>query len=209
MSNIEHLIENAIIAVEKDKTFEDFNSAERNKAMLRKVCACADEIWEIAQYMVYYKCMFCDWKQKMVFSKCMFCDKMQVEEKWENQTVSEWKEIEDRIQKEDNMNRVLFLDEKGPGGGYHDYIVRNARTGIFLKDIHFQKGPRKDPRSSIGVLDTDLLEIVRHRLNAFCEGDMKDDNTYKAMLCVEGALGFLARRTEDRKKRGVLGTMEK
>ena len=195
MSNIEHLIENAIIAVEEDKTFEDFNSAERNKMMLRMVCACADEIWEIAQYVVYSKCMFCDWKPKM--------------EEGENSVVSEWKEIESRIQKEDNMNRVLFLDEKGPGGGYHDYIVFNARTGIFLKDIHFQKGPRQEPKSSIGVLDTDLLEIFRHRLNAFCEGDMKDDNTYKAMLCVEGALGFLARRTEDRKKRGVLGTMEK
>lgn len=195
MSNIEHLIENAIIAVEKDKTFEDFNSAERNKAMLRKVCACADEIWEIAQYMVYYK--------------CMFCDKKQAKEKGENQTASEWKKITDRIQKEDNMNDIEFLDEKGPGGGYHDYIIRSARTGIFLKDIHFQKGPRQESRSSSGVLDTDLLEIVRHRLNAFCEGDMKDDNTYKAMLCVEGALGFLARRAEDRKKRGVLGTMEK
>ena len=195
MSNIEHLIENAIIAVEEGKSFEDFNSAEHNKKMLRRVCACADEIWEIAQYVVY--------------SKCMFCDNKQAEEKGENKTLSEWKEIEDRIQKEDNMNSVQFLDEKGPGGGYHDYIVRNARTGILLKGIHFQKGQRKDPRSSSGVLDTDLLEIVRHRLNAFCEGDMKDDNTYKAMLCVEGALGFLARRTEDRKKRGVLGTMEK
>lgn len=195
MSNIEHLIENAIIAVEKDKTFEDFNSAERNKAMLRKVCACADEIWEIAQYVVYSKCMFCDWKPKM--------------EEGENSVVSEWKEIEGRIQKEDNMNTVKFVDKKGPGGGYHEYIVFNARTYEPLCEIYFQKGPRNDPKSQSGVLDTDLLEIVRHRLNAFCEGDMKDDNTYKAMLCVEGALGFLARRTEDRKKRGVLGTMER
>lgn len=195
LSNIEHLIENAIIAVEKGEVFEKFNIDERNKRMLKTVCACADEIWEMAQYVVYSKCMFCDWKQ--------------AEQKEENQTVSEWKEIVNRIQKEDNMNSVRFRDEKGPGGGYHDYIVCNARTGIFLKDIHFQKGPRKDPGSSSGVLDTDLLEIVRHRLNAFCEGDMKDDNTYKAMLCVEGALGFLARRTRDRKERGVLGTMER
>ncbi len=117
-------------------------------------------------------------------------------------------EITDRIQKEDNLNKVFFLDEKGPGGGYHKYLVLNGRTGTVLADLTFQNGPRLAYDSVQGILDNDLLEIVRHRLAAFCEGDMKDDNTYKAMLCVEGALGFLARRTEERKKRGVLGTME-
>lgn len=121
----------------------------------------------------------------------------------------EYKEIEDRIQQEDNMNRVFHLDEKGPGGGYHRYLVENGRTGHLLADIVFQKGPRKDPKSIQGVLDTDLLEIVRHRMKAFCEGDMADENTKNALYCIEGALGFLRRRTEDRKKRGVLGTMEK
>lgn len=120
-----------------------------------------------------------------------------------------WEEITNRIQQDDNLNTVLFLDIQGPGGGYHDYEVSNARTGKLLSFIEFQEGPRNDPESVQGVTDPDLLEIVRHRLNAFCNGPMKDDNTYKAMLCVEGALGFLARRTEDRKKRGVLGTMEK
>ena len=123
--------------------------------------------------------------------------------------ILEWPEITARIQKEDNMNAIHFLDRKGPGGGYHAYDIRNARTGKILGYIEFQNGPRNDPESVQGVLDTDLLEIVRHRFNAFCNGPMKDDNTYKAMLCVEGALGFLARRTEDRKKRGVLGTMER
>ena len=121
----------------------------------------------------------------------------------------EFTEITDRIQKEDNLNKVFFLDEKGPGGGYHKYLVLNGRTGTVLADLTFQNGPRLAYDSVQGILDNDLLEIVRHRLAAFCEGDMKDENTYKAMLCVEGALGFLARRTEERKKRGVLGTMER
>lgn len=194
MSNIEHLIENAIIAVEKGEVFEKFNIDERNKRMLKTVCACADEIWEMAQYVVYTKCMFCDWKP--------------AKEKECNMDYTALCPIRNRIQKEDNMNTVKFVNEKGPGGGYHEYIVSNARTNEPLCEICFQKGPRKAANSQSGVLDNDLLEIVRHRLNAFCEGDMKDDNTYKAMLCVEGALGFLARRTKDRKERGVLGTME-
>lgn len=120
-----------------------------------------------------------------------------------------YKEIEDRIQQEDNLNKVCFLDEKGPGGAYHKYIILNGRTEYFLGSIMFQIGPRNDPKSIQGVLDTDLLEIVRHRMKAFCEGDMADENTKNALYCIEGALGFLRRRTEDRKKRGVLGTMEK
>lgn len=118
-------------------------------------------------------------------------------------------EITDRIQKEDNLNRVYFLDEVGPGDGYHEYMVLNGRTGDVLQTINFQKGPRLEERSSAGVLDTDLLEIVRHRLNAFADGSLGDDDTRKAAMCVEGALGFLNRRKEDRKKRGVLGTSKR
>lgn len=120
-----------------------------------------------------------------------------------------YEEITNRIQQEDNMNRVFYLDEKGPGGGYHRYLVENGRTGYLLADIVFQKGPRKDPESIQGVLDTDLLEIVRHRLTAFLEGDMPTILTKDALYCVESALELLNARTMGRKKRGVLGTMEK
>lgn len=120
-----------------------------------------------------------------------------------------YEEITNRIQQEDNMNRVFYLDEKGPGGGYHRYLVENGRTGYLLADIVFQKGPRMDPKSVQGVLDTDLLEIVRHRLTAFLEGDMSTILTKDALYCVESALELLNARTMGRKKRGVLGTMEK
>lgn len=120
-----------------------------------------------------------------------------------------YEEITNRIQQEDNMNRVFYLDEKGPGGGYHRYLVENGRTGYLLADIVFQKGPRMDPKSVQGVLDTDLLEIVRHRLTAFLEGDMPTILTKDALYCVESALELLNARTMGRKKRGVLGTMEK
>lgn len=122
---------------------------------------------------------------------------------------SEYTEITDRVQKEDNMNKVYFIDEKGPGGGYHDYMIVNGRTGFLLADITFQKGPRKDEKSVQGVLDTDLLEIVRHRLRAFCDGEMADERTKAALCYVVYALDALKERTENRKRRGVLGTMEK
>ena len=118
-------------------------------------------------------------------------------------------EITDRIEETCNMNKVYFIDEKGPGGGYHDYMVLNGRTGFLLADVVFQKGPRKDENSVQGVLDTDLLEIVRHRMRAFCEGEMADQYTEEALCFVEYALEALKKRTEDRKRRGVLGTMER
>lgn len=53
MSNIEHLIENAIVAIEEHKEYEDWKSAWQQKAMLKEVMSDAWEIWQMAQYCVY------------------------------------------------------------------------------------------------------------------------------------------------------------
>ena len=53
MSNIEHLIENAITAIEENKTYEDWRTDWRQEAMLKDVMSDAWEIWEMAQYCVY------------------------------------------------------------------------------------------------------------------------------------------------------------
>lgn len=53
MSNIEHLIENAIVAIEENKEYEDWKSAWQQKAMLKEVMSDAWEIWQMAQYCVY------------------------------------------------------------------------------------------------------------------------------------------------------------
>lgn len=115
----------------------------------------------------------------------------------------------DTIQKRENLNEVYTVDNKGPGGGHHEYLITQKDKGPVLLVVNFQKGPRNDPNSRHGVLDCDLLEIVRDRLKAFVRGNMPDKNTEKALLCVEDALTFLNRRVEDRIERGVLGTMEK
>ena len=53
MSNIEHLLENAISEIEHGKGIEDFVSRWYNTQMLNSVNATADEIWQMAQYVVF------------------------------------------------------------------------------------------------------------------------------------------------------------
>ena len=118
-------------------------------------------------------------------------------------------EITNRIQSDGNMNRVYYYTEKGPGGAYHEYMIVNGRTDDLLADILFQKGPRNEVGSVQGILDVDLLEIVRHRFKKFVNGDMADANTESALNAVELALMYLERRYKDRKERGVLGKMER
>lgn len=72
-----------------------------------------------------------------------------------------------------------------------------------------QCGARKDPDAVSGVIDSDLLEIVRDRLSAFQQGPYPSYETAQALYHVEGALMWLNRRVEDRATRGVLGTETK
>lgn len=113
------------------------------------------------------------------------------------------------IQTRENLNEVHRVGEQGPGGAYHEYMVVAADGQHILEHIQFQKGPRKAESSTPGVLDCDLLEIVRDRLIAFCAGPMPNEETERALGHVEAALHHLNKRVEDRIVRGVLGTMEK
>ena len=114
------------------------------------------------------------------------------------------------IQKRENLNEVYRYGVPGPGGAYHDYeIVAPNDPEVALTCIEFQKGPRKDPNARHGVLDTDLLEIVRDRLKAFQSGPYACRENEMALYGVETALMWMNRRVEDRIERNVLGTMEK
>lgn len=118
------------------------------------------------------------------------------------------------IQKRENLNEVYSVNEAGPGGAFHDYIVVDAEKSPdgFQEArlaILFQKGPRKDPNARHGVLDTDLLEIVRDRLKAFQEGPFACRENACALTHIEEALMWMNKRVEDRIERNVLGTMEK
>lgn len=121
------------------------------------------------------------------------------------------------IQKRENLNEVYRTDERGPGGAWHNYEVYKAvppgacrsSEEEALVHINFQKGPRKDPEARHGVLDTDLLEIVRDRLKAFQAGEFATRENACALTHIEEALMWMNKRVEDRIERQVLGTMEK
>ena len=122
------------------------------------------------------------------------------------------------IQKREKLNDVWSVDEEGPGGAHHRYVIckheqvdwqcGNNSEGI-LEDIQLQCGPRKDENSQHGVIDGDLLEIVRDRLKSFQAGPFASEYNAKALEHVEEALMWLNRRVEDRIERNVLGKNEK
>jgi hypothetical protein len=125
-----------------------------------------------------------------------------------------------RIQRNNNLNDVFFDDTIGPGNGRHKYIITVndcvcldeegiQEPNIILGEIEYQKGPRNAEGSVRGVLDQDLLEIVRHRLQCFQQGEYATRENAIALTHIEEALLWMAKRANDRAERGVLGTMNK
>ncbi len=122
------------------------------------------------------------------------------------------------IQKREKLNDVYAADEIGPGGANHRYIIcKEGETcwcdgsnfiGV-VAEILLQRGPRKDKNSQHGVIDSDLLEIVRDRLKSFQEGPFATRENACALTHIEEALMWLNRRVEDRIERNVLGTNNK
>lgn len=115
----------------------------------------------------------------------------------------------DTIQKRENLNHVMRRDELGPGAGFHDYLIVRADTQEIILSVPFQKGPRAADFARQGVLDCDLLEIVRDRLKAFQDGPLASRENAKALRHIEKALEAMNKRVEDRIKRNTLGTMKK
>lgn len=118
------------------------------------------------------------------------------------------------IQKHENLNTVFAIDDPGNGNANHAYwITPNGcdENGDEYPSqyISFQNGPRKDPDSITGVLDTDLLEIIRDRLIGFQSGEFASRENACALTHIEEALLWLNKRVEDRIERNVLGTNNK
>lgn len=117
------------------------------------------------------------------------------------------------IQKREKLNEVYAVDEIGPEGANHEYVIsfvgnlpEKDGEGII---IQMQRGARKDDASIHGAIDSDLLEIVRDRLRAFQAGSYASRENACALTHIEEALMWLNRRVEDRIERNVLGTMQK
>lgn len=113
------------------------------------------------------------------------------------------------IQKREKLNDVFAADQPGPGNACHKYDIVKHDSSQVLTTIQFQCGPRLDENSVHGVLDTDLLEIVRDRLKGFQSGDFSSRENACALTHIEEALMWMNRRVEDRIERNVLGTYNK
>lgn len=117
----------------------------------------------------------------------------------------------DTIQKHHVLNTIYAADDKGLGGANHIYMIEcHAEEDISEADICtslicFRYGSRNEKDSIAGVLDTDLLEIVRDRLTSFQEGTLCSKENAAALAHIEEALLWLNRRVEERASRGVLG----
>lgn len=117
------------------------------------------------------------------------------------------------IQKREKLNKVFAIDEKGNGGANHRYRIvsdpdKHNPEQFVDTTIQFQNGARNEWGSIFGVIDTDLLEIVRDRLNGFQQGEFATRENAIALTHIEEALLWLNKRTEDRIERNVLGTNE-
>ena len=124
------------------------------------------------------------------------------------------------VQKMEKLNDVFAIDEPGPGGAHHLYAVCKHNTGRIseedgtfrtrpenmLAEVQMQCGARKEAESIPGVIDADLLEIVRDRLRDFQAGPFACRENACALTHIEEALMWINRRVEDRITRGVLGT---
>lgn len=118
------------------------------------------------------------------------------------------------IQKRNNMNDVYRVGDRKPGGDYSDYYIYPVgadpeTTELPLAVLEFQDGPRLDPNSRHGILDHELLEIVRDRLKGFQNGPYATRENACALTHIEEALMWMNKRVEDRAERGVLGKYEK
>ncbi|NFE85869.1 ABC transporter ATPase [Clostridium botulinum] len=115
------------------------------------------------------------------------------------------------IQKREKLNNIYSVDEEGPGGAHHEYWIeweeKENKHGRL--EIKFQKGARKEENSQHGIIDTDLLEIVRDRLKSFQAGPFSSRENACALTHIEEALMWMNRRVEDRIERNVLGRNEK
>ena len=112
------------------------------------------------------------------------------------------------IQMFDKLNRISAVGERNKGNGNTVYSVEKP-DGTEIAKIQFQNGPRGKEDSTDGLIDEDLLEIVRDRLRGFQEGPFSCRENALALTAVEEALLWLDHRKNDRKDRNVLNKYEK
>ena len=110
----------------------------------------------------------------------------------------------DRIDNSEySMNNIYSLDKKAYGAN-HMFQVTDKNNEDNSLVIVMQKGGRYEDNSEWGLLDIDLLNIVKSRLSQFAE-NFDDEENVEARDYVSKAIESLEKRYSRRKTEGSLG----
>lgn len=119
------------------------------------------------------------------------------------------REIHDHKVNDANTNLTIeVIDDPGPGGANHHYMIHHPSDDGPLDTIVFQKGPIQEVGVN-GVTNEALLAIVIDRLRSFQAGPFSCRENAVALTHLETAQLWLLKRTLDRMRRGVEGTNQK
>lgn len=112
------------------------------------------------------------------------------------------------LQKTKRLNEIYAIDTKGYNGSNHQYAIvsedfPNTKNKYYNEEylvdtvIQFQYGAREEEGSIPGVLDIDLLEIVKDRLLSLNEEFFTTEVTH-AIMHIESALIWMNKQAEDK-----------
>lgn len=113
------------------------------------------------------------------------------------------------IQSQGVLNQPIATNVYHETSPCYEYEVVRSGSEVPICTIRFQEGSPTSEESNPGVLDVDLLEIVRDRLIRFQSNDLKSREGAIALTHIEEALLWLNKRTTDRIQRGVFQTENK
>lgn len=108
------------------------------------------------------------------------------------------------------VNKVLSLDNPGPGGACHKYLSvvmpadATSADDELQVEINFQKGPVKEVGVN-GIQGEHLLAMLIDRLEGFQEGPYACKENAGALASLKEAMEWMNARTADRTNRKVEG----
>lgn len=103
-----------------------------------------------------------------------------------------------------STNDIFSLDKKAFGANHLFQISDKLKEDNQIV-ICMQKGGRFEDGSDWGLLDVDLLSIVRSRLESFSEAYPDDEETAIAKDSIDKAISALNKRYASRKENGTFG----
>lgn len=104
----------------------------------------------------------------------------------------------------------IYAGEAGPGGAPDLYRIVVEDAGVKrVIEVQFQAGPRMEPGSKVGILESALLAIMADRMEGFNKGPYSCRENAIVLTKIQEAMHWLKHRADARAKRGVLGTAQK